>query len=48
MKICVWRSVRERRPFMLHYLASRSSKEIEILVDNLIQDREVQMTWGQP
>jgi hypothetical protein len=33
---------------MLHYLASRSSKEIEILVDNLIQDREIPVVWGQP
>jgi flagellar biosynthesis protein FlhG len=42
----VWRSIRERRPFMINYLASRSSKEIEILVDNLIQDREVQLLWS--
>jgi len=44
----VWRSVRERRPFMLHFLSSRSSKEIEILVDNLVHDREIPPSWGQP
>ncbi len=42
----VWRSIRERRPFMINYLASRSSKEVEILVDNLIQDKEVQLLWS--
>jgi flagellar biosynthesis protein FlhG len=42
----VWRSIRERRPFMLNYLANRSSKEIEILVENLIQDKEVQWLWS--
>jgi len=44
----VWRSVRERRPFMLECPASRPSKEIELLVDNLILEREIPAAWSQP
>jgi flagellar biosynthesis protein FlhG len=36
----VWRSVRERRPFMLHYLTTPCAKEIEVLSANLIQGKE--------
>ncbi len=42
----IWRSIRERRPFMLNYLANRSSKEIEILVENIALDKEIQWQWS--
>lgn len=44
----VWRSVRERRPLMLSGPASRASKEIEILVDNLVLEREIPAAWSPP
>jgi len=40
----VWKSVRERKPFMLNYLSTSCAKEIEALVENLIKGREVNIT----
>jgi flagellar biosynthesis protein FlhG len=37
----VWRSVRERRSFMLNYSISRSAKEVEAFTENLLQGKEV-------
>jgi flagellar biosynthesis protein FlhG len=37
----VWRSIRERRPFMLNYSLSRSAKEVEVFTENLLQGKEV-------
>lgn len=42
----VWKSVRERKPFMLNYLASSCAKEIESLVDNVIKGKEVSLPGG--
>jgi len=39
----IWRSVRERRPFMLTYSLSRSAKEIEAFTENLIQGKEMRL-----
>jgi len=39
----IWRSVRERRPFMLNYSLSRSAKEIEAFTENLIQGKELKL-----
>ena len=40
----VWRSVRERRPFMLNYSLSRSAKEIEVFTENLLQGKEIKLS----
>lgn len=40
----VWRSIRERRPFMLNYSVSRCAKEIEAFTENLIQGKEIKMS----
>jgi len=37
----VWRSIRERRLFMIHYLSTGCAREIELCTENLIQDKEV-------
>ncbi|NQT79002.1 MAG: AAA family ATPase [Candidatus Aminicenantes bacterium] len=39
----IWRSVRERRPFMLNYSLSRSAKEIEAFTENLIRGKELKL-----
>ncbi len=40
----IWRSIRERKPFMVHYSLSRCGKEIEALTENLLHDQEMRMT----
>ena len=40
----VWRSIRERRPFMLNNSLSRSAKEIETFTENLIQGKEIKLS----
>lgn len=40
----VWRSIRERRPFMLNYSLSRSAKEIEVLAENLLKGKEIKLS----
>jgi len=40
----VWRSIRERRPFMLNYSLSRSAKEVEVFTENLLQGKEVKLS----
>jgi len=40
----VWRSIRERRPFMLNYSLSRSAKEIEVLTENLLKGKEIKLS----
>ena len=42
----VWKSVRERKPFMLNYLSSSCAKAMEVLADNLIEGKEVVITGG--
>jgi len=42
----VWKSIRERRPFMLNYLATGCAQEIEVFVENLLQGREVSIPGG--
>jgi len=42
----VWKSVRERKPFMLNYLSSSCAKAIEVLADNLTEGKEVEITGG--
>jgi flagellar biosynthesis protein FlhG len=42
----VWKSVRERKPFMLNYLSSSCAKAIEVLADNLMEGKEVEITGG--
>jgi flagellar biosynthesis protein FlhG len=37
----VWRSVRERKPFMMNYLATGCAKEIENLAENIVQNRDI-------
>ena len=39
----VWRSIRERRPFMLNYSLSRSAKEVEVFTENLLQGKEIKL-----
>jgi len=38
----VWKSVRERKPFMLNYLATGCAKQIETLTENLIKNTDVE------
>jgi flagellar biosynthesis protein FlhG len=40
----VWRSIRERRPFMLNYSLSRSAKEVEVFTENLLKGREIKLS----
>ncbi len=40
----VWRSIRERRPFMLNYSLSRSAKEVEVFTENLLQGKEIKLS----
>jgi len=40
----VWRSIRERKPFMLNYSLSRSAKEVEVFTENLLQGKEVRLS----
>jgi flagellar biosynthesis protein FlhG len=40
----VWRSVRERRPFMLNYSLSRSAKEVEVFTENLLKGKEMKLS----
>jgi flagellar biosynthesis protein FlhG len=42
----VWRSVRERKPFMMNYLATGCAREIENLVENIIQNRDIAIPGG--
>ncbi len=37
----VWKSVRERKPFMLNYNTTECAKEIEIIIDNVIKGRDI-------
>jgi flagellar biosynthesis protein FlhG len=37
----VWRSIRERKPFMLNYPSSSCAKEIEVFTENLLQGKEI-------
>ena len=37
----VWRSIRERKPFMMNYGTSRSAKEIIAFTENILQEREI-------
>jgi flagellar biosynthesis protein FlhG len=39
----VWKSVRERKPFMLSYTSTGCAKEIETLVENILKGREVSL-----
>ncbi len=40
----VWRSIRERKPFMLNYSLSRSAKEIEVFTENLLRGKEMKLS----
>jgi flagellar biosynthesis protein FlhG len=40
----VWRSIRERRPFMLNYSLSRSAKEVEVFTENLLKGTEIKLS----
>jgi len=40
----VWRSIRERRPFMLNYSSSRSAKEVEVFTENLLMGKEIKLS----
>ncbi|NIO48374.1 MAG: AAA family ATPase [Candidatus Aminicenantes bacterium] len=40
----VWRSIRERRPFMLNYSLSRSAREVEIFTENLLKGKEIKLS----
>jgi flagellar biosynthesis protein FlhG len=40
----VWRSIRERRPFMLNYSLSRSAKEVEVFTENLLRGKEIKLS----
>ena len=37
----VWKSVRERKPFMLNYNTTECAKEIEIIIDNIVKGRDI-------
>jgi flagellar biosynthesis protein FlhG len=37
----IWRSIRERKPFMMNYATSRSAKEIVTFTENILQGREI-------
>ncbi len=40
----VWRSIRERRPFMLNYSLSCSAREVEVLTENLLKGKEIKLS----
>jgi flagellar biosynthesis protein FlhG len=40
----VWRSIRERRPFMMSYPSSSCAKEIEVFTENLLQGKEIRFS----
>lgn len=40
----VWRSIRQRRPFMLNYSLSRSAKEVEVFTENLLKGKEIKLS----
>ncbi len=40
----VWRSIRERKPFMLNYSLSRSAKEVEVFTENLLKGKEIKLS----
>jgi flagellar biosynthesis protein FlhG len=40
----VWKSVRERRPFMLNYSLSRIAKEVEVFTENLLKGKEIKLS----
>lgn len=40
----VWRSIRERRSFMLNYSLSRSAKEVEVFTENLLKGKEIKLS----
>ncbi len=42
----VWKSVRERKQFMLNYSATSCAKQVETVVDNIINGREVNVPGG--
>jgi flagellar biosynthesis protein FlhG len=42
----VWRSVRERKPFLLNYLSTGCAKDIETLGENILKEREIMMPGG--
>jgi len=42
----VWKSVRERKPFMLNYLATGCAQEIETFVENVLNGKEVNLPGG--
>jgi flagellar biosynthesis protein FlhG len=42
----VWRSVRDRKPFMRNYVSTRTAKEIEMLVKNIVKIRDVAVSGG--
>ena len=43
---CVWRSIRDNKPFMVYFGLSRCAKEIETFTLNLIQEKEVTLLRG--
>jgi flagellar biosynthesis protein FlhG len=42
----VWRSVRDRKPFLLNFQATGCAKEIATLAENLLHGREVEIPGG--
>ena len=42
----VWRSVRERKPFMLNYMATGCASNIVTLAENILKGREVTLPGG--
>jgi flagellar biosynthesis protein FlhG len=42
----IWKSVRERKPFMLNYTATGCAKQVETIVDNIMHGREVNVPGG--
>jgi flagellar biosynthesis protein FlhG len=42
----VWKSVRERKQFMLNYAATGCAKQVETIVENIINGREVSVPGG--
>ena len=42
----VWKSVRERKPFMLNFTATGCAKQVETIVDNILHGGEVSVPGG--
>jgi flagellar biosynthesis protein FlhG len=42
----VWKAVRERKPFMLNYMATGCARQVETIVDNIMHGREVSVPGG--